>query len=78
MYIYNFLGISPEQRLTCAAPALGKHVVAVEFVKESVGKYNEAIGKMTLSVDGKVGGSGAFRTQSGHYALCGEGSLHRL
>jgi arylsulfatase len=73
MYVYNFLGIPPEQRLTCPAPALRKHVVTVEFAKESMGKHLETLGKMTLSVDGKAAGSGAFRTQSGHYALCGEG-----
>ena len=28
---------------------------------------------MKLSVDGKVVAQGPFRTQSGHYALCGEG-----
>lgn len=31
-YVYNFLGIPPEQRLVCDAPKLGKHIVGVEFV----------------------------------------------
>ena len=72
-FVYNFLGIPPEQRLTCAAPALGKHVVGVEFVKQSLGTNHEALGTMTLYVDDKPVASGDFRTQTGHYALCGEG-----
>lgn len=32
----------------------------------------EALGKMTLYVDENVAASGDFRTQTGHYALCGE------
>jgi arylsulfatase len=72
-FVYNFLGILPEQRLTCAAPTLGKHIVGVEFVKESLGKYHEALGQMKLHVDDEVVAESPFRTQSGHYALCGEG-----
>jgi arylsulfatase len=72
-FVYNFLGIPPEQRLACPTPTSGKHIVGVEFAKKSVGKSMEALGKMTLHVDDKAVGSGDFRTQSGHYALCGEG-----
>jgi arylsulfatase A-like enzyme len=72
-YVYNFLGIAPEQRLTCPIPPVGRHVVGVEFVKTSDGKNKEALGKMTLFVDDQAAGSGDFRTQSGHYALAGEG-----
>jgi arylsulfatase len=72
-FIYNFLGIPPEQRLTCPAPKSGKHVVGVEFVKQSIGSNHEALGKMTLHLDDKAVASRDFRTQTGHYALCGEG-----
>jgi hypothetical protein len=72
-FVYNFLGIPPEQKLSCAAPKSGKHIVGVEFKKTSMGKNNETLGKMTLYLDKKASGSGAFRTQSGHYALAGEG-----
>ncbi|MGH9027838.1 MAG: arylsulfatase, partial [Acidimicrobiia bacterium] len=72
-FAYNFLGIPPEQRLACPAPRSGTHVVGVEFVKDSVGHDLEVLGKMTLYVDDKAVGKGDFRTQSGHYALCGEG-----
>ncbi len=72
-FVYNFLGIPPEQRLTCAAPALGRHIVGVEFIKERIGEQGEAQGQMTLYVDEEAVATGPFRTQTGHYALCGEG-----
>ncbi|MBK0402510.1 arylsulfatase [Adhaeribacter sp. BT258] len=72
-WVYNFLGIPPEQRLSCEAPALGKHIVGVEFIKESMSEKLETLGKMKLYVDDKVVAEAPFRTQSGRYALCGEG-----
>jgi len=73
IFTYNFLGIPPEQRLVCDAPKRGKHVVGVEFAKSGHGQYAEALGTMTLYVDDKDVAAADFRTQSGHYALCGEG-----
>ncbi|WP_395331753.1 arylsulfatase [Novosphingobium sp. BL-8H] len=73
IFSYNFLGIPPEQRLISDAPADGKHIVGVEFIKEGHGQYAEATGKMTLYLDDKVTAQENFRTQSGRYALCGEG-----
>jgi arylsulfatase A-like enzyme len=73
IFVYNFLGIPPEQRLACDAPTRGKHIVGVEFNKESMSKNLETLGQMKLYVDDKVVAKGPFRTQSGHYALCGEG-----
>jgi hypothetical protein len=73
VFVYNFLGIPPEQKLSCQAPTSGKRVVGVDFKKKSISKKNEALGTMTLYDDDKVAGSADFRTQSGHYALAGEG-----
>jgi arylsulfatase len=73
VFVYNFLGIPPEQRLSCDAPKLGKHIVGVEFIKDRIGKSHEALGKMTLYVGENVADSGDFRVQTGHYALAGEG-----
>lgn len=73
IWVYNFLGIPPEQRLSTAAPKEGTHVVGVEFAKEKDGEHGEGLGTMTLYVDDQAVASGDFRTQSGHYALCGEG-----
>jgi arylsulfatase len=73
IFVYNFLGIPPEQRLSCDAPKLGKHIIGVEFIREKIGANHEALGKMTLYVDENVESSGDFRVQTGHYALAGEG-----
>jgi arylsulfatase len=72
-FVYNFLGIPPEQKLSCPAPRSGKHIVGVDFAKKSISKLNEALGTMTLHVDAKAAAKGDFRTQTGHYALAGEG-----
>jgi len=72
-YVYNFLGIPPEQRLVCDAPKLGKHIVGVEFIKEKVTEHLEAFGQMTLYVDEEAVAHAPFRTQTGRYILCGEG-----
>ena len=72
-FVYNFLGVPPEQRLTTALPTPGKHIVGVEFTKESISKNLECLGKMALYIDDKPVDSGKFRIQTGHYALCGEG-----
>ncbi|HEY6814802.1 MAG TPA: arylsulfatase, partial [Croceibacterium sp.] len=73
VFAYNFLGIPPEQRLSCAAPKDGRHIVGVAFAKERISDKLETLGTMTLYVDDRAVAEGAFRTQSGHYALCGEG-----
>ncbi len=72
-FVYNFLGVAPAQRLSTDAPRSGRHIVGVEFNKESVSKNLECFGKTTLFVDDKPVDSGKFRMQTGHYALCGEG-----
>jgi hypothetical protein len=72
-FVYNFLGIPPEQKLSCPAPTSGKHVIGVEFTKKTIGQNNETLGTMTLHVDDEVTDSADFRTQSGHDALAGEG-----
>ncbi|KRG67727.1 arylsulfatase [Stenotrophomonas terrae] len=72
-YVYNFLGITPEQQLVCDAPKQGRHVVGVEFVKQSISKQGEAFGTMTLHLDDAAMASAQFRTQTGRYILCGEG-----
>lgn len=63
-FVYNFLGIPPEQKLSCPAPTSGKHFFGVDFAKASVSKNLEALGTMTLYVDDKAAASANFRTQS--------------
>ena len=51
----------------------GKHLIGVEFNKKSITKNLETLGRMMLHLDEKIMVEADFRTQSGHYALCGEG-----
>lgn len=72
-YVYNFLGISPEQRLVGDAPKSGKHIVGVEFRKERMGEYKESYGPAKLYIDDKVVDETEIRTMTGHFAITGEG-----
>ena len=45
----------------------------VEFAKESHGEHGEAIGTATLYVDDLAVAKSEWKTQPGHFALCGEG-----
>jgi arylsulfatase len=72
-FVYNFLGIPPEQRVTTDAPTEGRHVVGVAFDKKEHGDHGEALGTLTLYVDDEAVDSAGIRTQLGRYALTGEG-----
>jgi arylsulfatase len=72
-YVFNFLGIPPEQRLSAPAPGSGRHIVGVEFAKERTGDHYEPIGTMKLHIDDEVVGEAEMRTIVAFYALCGEG-----
>jgi arylsulfatase len=72
-YVYNFLGIPPEQKIVADAPTAGTHVVGVEFTKERAGDNHEPIGTLKLHVDDEVVAEGEIRTVASRYALCGEG-----
>jgi hypothetical protein len=73
VYVYNFLGIPPEQRLVADAPASGTHVVGVEFTKEHAGEHHEPYGPLKLHVDDQVVAEAEMRTIASRYSLCGEG-----
>jgi arylsulfatase len=72
-FVFNFLGIPPEQRVSAPAPRSGRHVVGVEFTKESQGEYRESHGPLKLYIDDQVVGEDQIRTMTGLYALTGEG-----
>ena len=73
-YAYNFIGPPPEQQLVSDREiGPGKHVLGVEFVKESLGERHETHGTAKLYVDDEVVAEAPLRTQPGHFALCGEG-----
>ncbi|WP_370980023.1 sulfatase-like hydrolase/transferase [Agaribacterium sp. ZY112] len=73
-YVYNFLGIDPEQKFTSKEKLKpGTYTVGVEFIKESTGKHKESIGKAKLYIDDKVVAEGSMRTQPGKFTLSGDG-----
>ena len=45
----------------------------MEFVRESMGKFHESIGKAKLYVNDKVVAEGPMRAQVGKFTLCGDG-----
>jgi hypothetical protein len=72
-YVYNFLGIPPEQRIAADAPTSGTHIIGVEFTKERTGEHHEPHGTLRLHVDDELVAEDGIRTIASRYSLCGEG-----
>jgi arylsulfatase len=72
-YVYNFLGIAPEQDFMSPPLTAGKHSLGMEFVRDTSGTHGESIGHMKLYVDDKVVAQGPMRTQLGKFTLSGDG-----
>ncbi len=73
VYVYNFLGIKPEQKFVSAVLTPGKHVLGVEFIREKAGQYHESLGTAKLYVDEKVVAEGPMKAQVGKFTLSGDG-----
>jgi arylsulfatase len=72
-YVYNFLGIKPEQKFISEALKPGKYTLGMEFTREKAGKYKESEGATKLYVNDKVVAKGPMRAQIGKFTLCGDG-----
>jgi arylsulfatase len=72
-YVYNFLGIKPEQTFVSGPLESGKHTVGMEFIKEGAGEHMESLGTTKLWVDEAVVAEGPMRAQIGPFTLCGDG-----
>ena len=72
-YVYNFLGIPPEDRVSAPVPVSGTHIIGVEFTKEGTGEHREGVGPVKLYIDDQQVGEKQIRTVLGHFSLCGEG-----
>jgi hypothetical protein len=72
-YIYNFLGIKPEQEFVSDELKPGKHALGMEFTRETAGDYGESHGTTALYVDDKVAAKGPMRAQVGKFTLAGDG-----
>jgi len=72
-YVYNFLGIRPEQKFVSEELKPGKYSLGMEFIREKAGKYGESLGKCKLYVNDKVVAQGDLKTQTGKFTLAGDG-----
>ncbi|MCF6307985.1 MAG: arylsulfatase [Flavobacteriaceae bacterium] len=73
-YVYNFLGIKPEQVFESSIKLTpGKHTLGMEFIRESTGENGESIGSTKLFINEKVVAEGPMRTQAGKFTLSGDG-----
>jgi arylsulfatase len=73
-YVYNFLGIKPEQVFVSSEKLKpGKYTVGMEFIRKDKGQYGESLGEMKLYVDEKVVAEGEMKTQPAKFTLSGDG-----
>ena len=75
-YVYNFLGIPPEQQFVSDKLKPGKYMLGMEFKKEKTGQFGESYGTTTLYVNDKAVAKGPMRTQIGAFALTGGASAY--
>lgn len=76
-YVYNFLGIEPEQRFVSTVLAAGTYTFRVHFELEGPGENKESLGQTTLTViqgtqETAIGPRG-MRAQTGKFTLSGDG-----
>ena len=72
-YVYNFLGIKPEQKFVSKEIKPGKYTLGMEFVRKGTGSHGESLGRTTLYVNDKVEAEGDMKTQLGKFTLSGDG-----
>jgi arylsulfatase A-like enzyme len=73
-YVYNFLGIKPEQDFVSKIDVKpGKHTLGLEFTREKAGEHGESLGTAKLYIDETVVAQGPMRTQPGKFTLVGDG-----
>ncbi|HET7539256.1 MAG TPA: arylsulfatase [Polyangiaceae bacterium] len=72
-YVYNFLGIAPEQHFVGGELKPGKYTLGVEFTREKQGANGESLGTAKLYVNDKVVAQGPMRSQPGKFTLSGDG-----
>ncbi|WP_315789849.1 arylsulfatase [Fischerella sp. JS2] len=73
-YVYNFLGIKPEQQFISPQElSPGRYTLGMEFTREGAGQYQESLGKTKLYINDQVVAEGSMKTQPGHFTLSGDG-----
>jgi arylsulfatase len=73
-YVYNFLGIKPEQHFVSKKDLKpGKYTLGMEFTRTGAGPHKESVGAMKLYVNDKVAAEGPMKTQPAKFTLSGDG-----
>jgi arylsulfatase A-like enzyme len=73
-YVYNFLGIKPEQKFVSSVELKpGKYTLGVEFTRTGAGPNHESVGATKLYVNEQVVAEGPMKTQPGKFTLSGDG-----
>lgn len=72
-YVYNFLGIKPEQKFTSQELEPGKYTLGMEFIRDKAGEHGESLGHTTLYVNEEIVDHGDMKTQLGKFTLGGDG-----
>jgi arylsulfatase A-like enzyme len=72
-YVYNFLGIKPEQQFVSPALNPGKYTLGMEFIREKAGQNKESLGTTKLFVNETIVAEGPMRAQVGKFTLSGDG-----
>ncbi len=73
-YVYNFLGIKPEQVFESSIKLTpGKYTLGMEFIREKTGKNGESVGRAKLYINEKLVAEGPMKTQPAKFTLSGDG-----
>jgi hypothetical protein len=72
-YVYNSLGIKPEQKFVSPELKPGKYALGMEFTRDKAGPHGESLGKTRLYVNDRVVAEGDLKTQAGKFTLFGDG-----
>ena len=73
-YVYNFLGIKPEQVFVSDVSLKpGKYTLGMEFIRDSAGEHGESIGTTKLYINEDVVAEGSMKTQPAKFTLSGDG-----
>ena len=73
-YVYNFLGIKPEQVFVSSSELKpGSYTVGMDFKREDAGEYGESLGTTRLYVNEDIVAEGPMKTQPAKFTLSGDG-----
>jgi hypothetical protein len=73
-YVYNFLGIKPEQHFVSKNNfPEGKHTFGIEFTRDKADEHGESLGNAKLYIDDQVAAQGPMKTQPAKFTLSGDG-----